>query len=657
MPLQFRRGHSDDLPNPSDASVGEPIFTTNDGKLRIKKANGQYVVINDGSASENLDLSGIDAGSLVKVNPTQDGFVAAAGGDLPSHTHNNATTSVAGFMSASDKTKLDGIPTLGTAAEANTSDFAAASHDHGNVTSDGKVSTAAGASGLVVQTGAAGAITTLAAGTSGQFLKQGSSGLEWGSPGGNGTVTSVDLSVPSSLLSVGGNPITESGTLAISLPERSANVVFAGPTTGAAAAPSFRPLVADDIPSLAATKITAGQIPSAVTFDTADLTGFSNAVNARLIAELPDTDGALDIAQQSTLTQLTQRTITAGTGLTGGGDLTADRTFAVDFAATATAGKAVEANDARLSNERTPVDGSVGTAKIADNAVTDTKIANAAVTMAKIAQAGATDGQVIKWSQDSNSWLPADDNTATPGSGAPTDASYLTLSTNTGLSNERSLAAGTGLTGTDAGANGAYTLSVDYGTTAGTACQGNDGRLSDTRTPSASSVTTSTIVDDAVTYAKIQNVTSGRLLGRSDPIAGEIEEIRCYDVGFTFLDATNAAEQRTAIGVTPLATDSYVGQIDSPSTSKTYWIDRRVSTARTITEFYAICTTGTVTATLYSGAEGATQVGQIEVNSGGGTAPSLTNTSIAANGVLRILVSNVSSPTELAFVIKYGVTL
>jgi hypothetical protein len=185
----------------------------------------------------------------------------------------------------------------------------------------------------------------------------------------------------------------------------------------------------------------------------------------------------------------------------------------------------------------------------------------------------------------------------------------------------------------------------------------DDTRLSDTRTPSASSVTTSTIVDDAVTYAKIQNVTSGRLLGRADPVAGEVEEIRCYDVGFAFLNATDAAEQRTAIGVTPLATDSYVGQIDSPSTSKTYWIDRKVSTARTITEFYAICTSGTVTATLYSGASGATQVGQIGVNSTGGTAPTLTNTAIAANGVLRIVVSNVSSPSELAFVIKYGVTL
>lgn len=52
----------------------------------------------------------------------------------------------------------------------------------------------------------------------------------------------------------------------------------------------------------------------------------------------------------------TTRTVTASTGLTGGGDLSADRSFAVDFAASgsATAGKACEATDSRLSNARTP---------------------------------------------------------------------------------------------------------------------------------------------------------------------------------------------------------------------------------------------------------------------------------------------------------------
>lgn len=67
--------------------------------------------------------------------------------------------------------------------------------------------------------------------------------------GGGGTVTSVALTVPS-FLSVSGSPITTSGTLAVSLVDESANTIFAGPATGAAAAPTFRVLVAADIPSL-----------------------------------------------------------------------------------------------------------------------------------------------------------------------------------------------------------------------------------------------------------------------------------------------------------------------------------------------------------------------------------------------------------------------
>ena len=48
----------------------------------------------------------------------------------------------------------------------------------------------------------------------------------------------------------------------------------------------------------------------------------------------------------------TTRTITAGTGLTGGGDLTANRTLAVSYGTTA--GTAAQGNDTRLSDARTP---------------------------------------------------------------------------------------------------------------------------------------------------------------------------------------------------------------------------------------------------------------------------------------------------------------
>lgn len=71
----------------------------------------------------------------------------------------------------------------------------------------------------------------------------------WGpEPAGAGSgVTSVAMTVPTDILSVSGSPITSSGTLAVSKVNQSANVVFAGPTTGAAAAPTFRALVTADL--------------------------------------------------------------------------------------------------------------------------------------------------------------------------------------------------------------------------------------------------------------------------------------------------------------------------------------------------------------------------------------------------------------------------
>lgn len=66
--------------------------------------------------------------------------------------------------------------------------------------------------------------------------------------GGAGTVTSVGLSLPS-IITVSGSPVTTSGTLTGTLATQTANTIFAGPTSGAAAQPTFRSLTADDIAS------------------------------------------------------------------------------------------------------------------------------------------------------------------------------------------------------------------------------------------------------------------------------------------------------------------------------------------------------------------------------------------------------------------------
>lgn len=68
-----------------------------------------------------------------------------------------------------------------------------------------------------------------------------------------GTVTSVALSVPSDL-TVAGSPITTSGTLAVTRTSQAANQVMAAPD-GAAGVPTYRALVANDIPAIPSSKI------------------------------------------------------------------------------------------------------------------------------------------------------------------------------------------------------------------------------------------------------------------------------------------------------------------------------------------------------------------------------------------------------------------
>ncbi len=89
-------------------------------------------------------------------------------------------------------------------------------------------------------------------GSTGDILTVVAGAPAWAPPATSGTVTSVALTAPSSILSVSGSPITSSGTLALSLATQTANTVFAGPSSAGPTAPTFRALVAADIPDLSA---------------------------------------------------------------------------------------------------------------------------------------------------------------------------------------------------------------------------------------------------------------------------------------------------------------------------------------------------------------------------------------------------------------------
>jgi hypothetical protein len=85
----------------------------------------------------------------------------------------------------------------------------------------------------------------------------------------SGSVSSVGLSMPS-IFSVTNSPVTTSGTLTAALASQSANLIFAAPN-GSAGTPTFRSLVAADIPSLSYLSSSGGTVSGNLTV-TGDLT-------------------------------------------------------------------------------------------------------------------------------------------------------------------------------------------------------------------------------------------------------------------------------------------------------------------------------------------------------------------------------------------------
>lgn len=93
----------------------------------------------------------------------------------------------------------------------------------------------------------------------------------------SGTVSSVALTLPS-FLDVSGSPITSTGTFAVTLAAQTANKVLASATSGGAATPAFRALVAADIPDISATYATASNA-MAFTNKTGNISQWTNNSN------------------------------------------------------------------------------------------------------------------------------------------------------------------------------------------------------------------------------------------------------------------------------------------------------------------------------------------------------------------------------------------
>lgn len=133
------------------------------------------------------------------------------------------------------------------------------------------------------------------------------------------------------------------------------------------------------------------------------------------------------------------------------------------------------------------------------------------------------------------------------GGGAPTTADYLVKTADAGLSAERVVTDSTSIT-------------ANWGTAGQVAFE--RAALTGDVTANANSNAT-TIANDAVTYAKIQNVSAtDKVLGRQSAGAGDVEEITCTSAGRALIDDVDAAAQRATLSAERQAGNRFVEIFD-----------------------------------------------------------------------------------------------
>jgi hypothetical protein len=202
----------------------------------------------------NGALYATTGGEIVSTAALTDGQILIGDtGSTPVATTITAGAGVTVTNGAGSITIAADTSTLVTTFSAGTTGFTPGSPTSGAITLAGTLNTTNGGTGLstigtanqflAVNTGATALeYKTVSAGT-GISVTPGAGVLTIANTG----VTSVALALPVSVFTVTGSPVTTTGTLTGSFATQTANTLFAGPTTGGAATPTFRALVFDDL--------------------------------------------------------------------------------------------------------------------------------------------------------------------------------------------------------------------------------------------------------------------------------------------------------------------------------------------------------------------------------------------------------------------------
>ena len=269
--------------------------------------------------------------------------------------------------------------------------------------------------------------------------------------------------------------------------------------------------------------------------------------------------------------------IKAGTGLTGGGTLEADRTLTIKYGNTA--GTACQGNDVRLADARTPKPHKATHQTGGSDAITPADIGAADKTIQIKPGTGLTGGGTLEADRTltvsygtaagtacqgndarlSNARTPTAHKTThkTGGTDALTPADIGAVPTTV------QVIAGTGLSGGGSLAAN-RTLTVKYGTGAGTVCQGNDSRLNNARTPVAHKATHAAGGADALTPEDIGaasntvKIRAGVGLSGGGPLSADVT------LAAKLTDSVSSTDSTTAASATAVKTAYEAAQSKLP---------------------------------------------------------------------------------------------
>jgi hypothetical protein len=223
--------------------------------------------------------------------------------------------------------------------------------------------------------------------------------------------------------------------------------------------------------------------------------------------------------------------------------------------------------------------GSVSTVKIADSGVTNAKLAANSVDSVQLVASGVAAGKLaadaVVTVNIADSAITGAKIAAAAVSGVHIVDGSITQSKLASGSIATAYIADSGVTQVKLAANAVATVNItDGNVTAAKLASGSvtlaklslsSGELSGSlitasSIPSGSyvsgSIPTAAIADNAVTFAKIQQVASGVLLGRASAGSGNVEEITLTAAGRALLDDADASAQRTTLGLGTLATQN-----------------------------------------------------------------------------------------------------